>query len=60
MMIKSIVSRLRRDEEGASLVEYAVLLGLLLAVTAATLTGIGTDVNTIFTNVKTYTGAVAG
>lgn len=59
-MIKSIVSRLRHDDDGASLVEYAVLLGLLLAVTAATLTGIGGDVNTIFTKVKTYTGSVAG
>ena len=51
-MVKFIM-RLHKDERGASLPEYAILLGLVLAVTAGVLTGIGKDVSTIFGNVKT-------
>jgi len=37
-----------RDEEGAALVEYAVLLGGLLAVTIAVITTLGTNISTKF------------
>lgn len=57
-MVK-FISLLHRDQRGASLPEYAILLGLVLAVTAATLTGIGTDINTIFTNVKNMLDSAA-
>jgi Flp pilus assembly pilin Flp len=54
------VSALRDDESGAALVEYAAILGLLLAVTVGTLTTIGTDVNTIFTAVMNFMNTAAG
>jgi Flp pilus assembly pilin Flp len=41
------------DDEGQDLAEYAVLLGVILLVTVATILAIGTDVNTIFGNAKT-------
>ena len=47
-----IFRRLRRDQRGASLPEYAVLLALILGVSAATLTTMGTDITNIFTNVN--------
>jgi pilus assembly protein Flp/PilA len=52
--------QLRKNEDGAALVEYAVLLGILLAVTVATFTAIGGSVNTIFTNVQSAMAAAAG
>jgi pilus assembly protein Flp/PilA len=39
--LKSLVSRLERDEGGAALVEYTVLLGILLVAVVATITLVG-------------------
>jgi Flp pilus assembly pilin Flp len=36
------------DDEGQDLAEYAILLGVVLLVTVATVIALGTDVNTIF------------
>jgi pilus assembly protein Flp/PilA len=40
--IKTFFSDLRTDEDGASFLEYTVLLGIILAVTIATITAVGT------------------
>ena len=40
-----------RDETGASLVEYALLLVLISVVAIAAMTLVGTDVNNTFSNV---------
>jgi Flp pilus assembly pilin Flp len=37
-----------RDEEGAALVEYAVLLGVMLGVTILVITTLGTNISTKF------------
>ena len=39
--ITTFFSELRRDEDGASFLEYTVLLGIILAVSVATLTLVG-------------------
>ena len=39
------IVRFLRDEEGASLVEYALLIGLIAVVCVAAVTLIGTNVN---------------
>ena len=44
----------RRDEAGAALVEYAVLLGIILAVTVGTFTVIGSKTGAIFTSLSTF------
>jgi pilus assembly protein Flp/PilA len=42
-----------RDEEGAALVEYAVLLGVLLGVTILVITTLGTNVSNKFAAANT-------
>ena len=39
---KSIAVRLWKDEQGASLLEYSVLIGLIVAGVVATITAVGT------------------
>ena len=51
--------RFRKDEEGAALVEYAVLLGIILAVTVTVFSSIGTNTKTIFGSLSTMMGSAA-
>lgn len=46
------VLELRDREEGQTLVEYSLVIALVAVVAIATLYAIGTDINTIFTDVK--------
>jgi Flp pilus assembly pilin Flp len=46
-----------KNEEGAALVEYAVLLGIILAVGVGVFSAIGTSANTIFGNLSTMMGS---
>ena len=39
-------ARLRKDESGATMVEYSVLIGIITAVTIAIIVGVGGFVNT--------------
>ncbi len=57
--MKELLKRFVREEEGQDLIEYALLAGLIIVVAVAVLTGIGTDVNTIFTHVQAKTTAAA-
>jgi pilus assembly protein Flp/PilA len=41
MRLFALLTRLGKDEDGASLLEYTVLLGLLLIATIATVTLVG-------------------
>lgn len=41
----SLIEKLRRDEEGAALIEYTVLLGILVVAVIATIVAVGTWVN---------------
>jgi len=52
--------KLFRNDDGASMVEYTVLLGLVLAVTIGLITTVGTDLSTIWTDVGTATTEAAG
>ena len=45
---------LRNREEGQAMVEYALILGLVSVVAIGTLATIGTDVNSIFTEIETH------
>jgi Flp pilus assembly pilin Flp len=40
------------DQSGQDVAEYALMLAVILAVVVGTVTAIGTEANTIFTNVK--------
>ena len=53
------VRQFRKDEDGAALVEYVIILGLILAVSLVVLGSIGTNANTIFTAVNNAMAAAA-
>jgi Flp pilus assembly pilin Flp len=48
-----------KNEEGAALVEYAVLLGIILAVGIAVFGSIGSNANAIFTSLSTLMQSAA-
>jgi pilus assembly protein Flp/PilA len=49
----NVVRRLGKDEEGASLIEYTVLLGILLVAVIATIGAVGTWINNKWTTLQT-------
>ena len=50
-----------RDEEGATAIEYGLIIGLIAVLLISALTYIGTGLQTLFTDVKTAIGtAVTG
>ncbi len=51
--------RFSKDEEGAALVEYAVLLGIILAVSVAVFSSIGSNTKVIFTALSTMMASAA-
>ncbi|MFO1148336.1 MAG: Flp family type IVb pilin [Alsobacter sp.] len=44
--------RFRKDQDGASLIEYALLVALIALVSIVAVTNIGTQVNTAFTSIS--------
>ena len=48
-----VLSRLWKDEEGPTAVEYALMLVLIALVIAAATPGIGSAVKTVFTSTST-------
>jgi len=51
--VKHFLRRLRKDESGAALVEYALLVGLIAVVSIATLTTLGTTIKGLWTTIST-------
>jgi Flp pilus assembly pilin Flp len=52
MKVAEIVKRFVRDERGLETVEYAIILGLIVAGTIGLIMGLGGWVKTQFTDVK--------
>ena len=53
--MKSLAKKMQHflvSEDGPTAVEYAVMLALIIVVCIGAITGIGTNVNTTFTTVK--------
>jgi pilus assembly protein Flp/PilA len=55
--VMSLIGRLRRDEDGAALVEYTVLLGILLVGVIVTIGLIGTWISGKWQELATAIGA---
>ena len=53
------VSQFIRDEEGTELVEWALIAGLIIVVTASIFGLVGGDLKTIFDKLKVQTGLAA-
>jgi pilus assembly protein Flp/PilA len=49
----------RKDQRGASLVEYSLLLGLVAMAAILFISGVGTSVNTIWESTNTVMGTAA-
>jgi pilus assembly protein Flp/PilA len=43
-----LINRFRRDQEGAALVEYGLLVGLIAAVCVLAVGGLGTEISAAF------------
>jgi pilus assembly protein Flp/PilA len=52
--MRSLIKRFCRDEDGPTMVEYGLLVGLIGLVVAGGATLLGTDVSTMFNNIATY------
>jgi pilus assembly protein Flp/PilA len=50
--MRDLMCRLGKDEEGASLIEYTVLLGILLVAVIATIGAVGTWINGKWTTLQ--------
>ncbi|MDI9848845.1 Flp family type IVb pilin [Rhodoblastus sp. 17X3] len=59
-VMRNLLQKFRRDEDGAAMVEYAVLLGLITAAVIATITLLGGDIAGIFSTVEAAIKAVPG
>jgi pilus assembly protein Flp/PilA len=53
------ITRFITQDEGADLIEYALLAGLISLAAVATLTTVGTDINAIFTKITTKLAAAS-
>ncbi len=51
--MKNLIKNFLSQEEGASLVEYAILAALISVASILTITDIGTKVNDTFNKIKT-------
>ena len=47
-----------RDESGATMVEYGLLVGLIALVVALGATVLGTEISTMFNNIGTYLAGI--
>ncbi|WP_309050703.1 Flp family type IVb pilin [Streptomyces sp.] len=48
----AIVSRLSREEKGATAVEYGLIVGLMAVIIVAAFAILGPKINTLFTNIS--------
>ena len=51
--VVSLINRLRRDEDGAALIEYTVLLGIMVVAVIATIIAVGGWINGKWTALNT-------
>jgi pilus assembly protein Flp/PilA len=57
--MKAMLRKLWKDEEGASLIEYVLIAGLISIAGYLVMVTIGTDVSTILSNTQVATGDAA-
>lgn len=49
--VHQMINRLRREEEGAALVEYGMLVGLIAVICVVAVTTLGTEVSAAFSKI---------
>jgi pilus assembly protein Flp/PilA len=51
--MRKLMTRFAKDDEGAALVEYGILVGLIAVVCIVAVGTLGTTINTVFTTINT-------
>jgi pilus assembly protein Flp/PilA len=51
--LRGFFARLRKDENGATMVEYSILIGIITAITIGFIIGVGEFVDTAWTDLCT-------
>lgn len=57
-VMKDLLARFVREDEGQDLIEYGLLAGLITAGVVGIILGVGTKVTTLFTNLQTATDLI--
>lgn len=50
--MKKVLTRFAKDESGATAIEYGLIAGGIAVAIIVTVNNLGTDLNTVFTNIK--------
>jgi pilus assembly protein Flp/PilA len=58
LRMHKLINRFRRDEEGAALVEYGMLVGLIAVICVAAVTLLGQEVSTAFSSIAASLSAI--
>ena len=56
--MRKLINRFRRDDEGAALVEYGMLVGLIAVICVVAVTTLGTEVSSAFSKIAAALSAV--
>jgi pilus assembly protein Flp/PilA len=56
--MKALFKRFVREDEGQDLIEYALLAGFISLVAVAAITGVGSGLNQVYTNINTTVGTI--
>ena len=58
LRLLQLIDHFRRDERGAALVEYGMLVGLIAVICVAAVTLLGTEISTAFSTVASALTAI--
>jgi pilus assembly protein Flp/PilA len=58
--VLALIHRFRRDEQGAALVEYGILVGLIAVICIAAVTIVGTQVSVAFSKIASQLTSAFG
>jgi pilus assembly protein Flp/PilA len=53
-----LLNKVRNDDDGVTMAEYAILIGLIAVVSITVIKTVGTDIEAVFTAVGTALGAI--
>ena len=56
--MRKLINRFCRDDEGAALVEYGMLVGLIAVICVVAVTTLGTEVSTAFSKIASALSGV--
>jgi len=56
--VLQLVDRFRRDDEGAALVEYGMLVGLIAVICVVAVTTLGTEISTAFSTIASALSSI--